>query len=268
LKYLVTLIAGLISGYMLYPAFNSSAVKTKLPEEKETKLQNFIDQEAKAFAVLKDADAKLKAAEAMYGKMMILFLADLGLKSSHQFVAASGPAAQAEAVESEKIDPLPTSQSAVESLIEKKEKVAKIEKQTDQQRYDDYRSAHYIEEFKNKQKRLLGQFVGTLRRQKPEERYDIVRMEFNLVQEDKKLDGGTLVTMTDHEGKEYSRNAGNGGNRALKANGKEVDSYYVEASPTSFFMISFKKYPRISGQYFEKGKLIGTLEMKKVSGDM
>jgi hypothetical protein len=89
LKYLAILVVGLISGYVLYPAFNPSAVEPKLPEEKESKLQNFIDQEAKAFAVLKDADAKLKAAEAMYGKMMILFLADLGLKSSHQFVAAS-----------------------------------------------------------------------------------------------------------------------------------------------------------------------------------
>jgi hypothetical protein len=267
LKYVAVLFVGIILGYFLQP---KPQVETKLTPEVSNKFQNLIDNEAKDFALQKDADAKLKAAEELYGKMMLLLLANLNLKSAHQFVPAEKPIVEVEKTEvivnekrpahsSERVETVAT---AAPSLKQKKEK------QTAEQIYDNFRSAHYVENFKSKERRLLGHFIGMLNHLSPSDRKDSVVMQFDLVQEGNKLSGNTLVVMTDPNGKEYSRNAGDGGNRAIKLNSNEVDSYYVDASPTSFFILSFKKFPRIKGQYFEKGKLIGNVQMKKVFGDM
>jgi hypothetical protein len=77
-KYILVAIASLFVGYYLYPAFNA------IPQPKQhiQPFKNFIEKEAKKYADLQDADAKLKAADEMYGKMMMLFLAELGLMAS------------------------------------------------------------------------------------------------------------------------------------------------------------------------------------------
>ncbi len=265
MKYLLVLVVGLVSGYFIYPAFNS---KTLSPE-KTVKFQNFINEEAKAFALLEDADAKLKAAEAMYGKMMILFLADLGLKTSYQYT----PAVPDQLVMEKTVeDVIPVDQVVNEKTLvttaEKTKDKKNEEKKTDQQRYDLYRSAQYMEAFKGKDKRLLGSFKGLLRYQslKNRDRIDSVQMNFNLRQEGNTVTGDTLVVMSDPENVEYSRNVGNGGNKSLKSVPQNADAFYVEASPTSYFFINLKAFPSVSGQYFERGKLIGNVTLQKTDG--
>jgi hypothetical protein len=266
LKYIAVLLVGIALGYFLKPEPHT---ETKLAPEVTNKFQSLIDNEAKNFALQRDADAKLKAAEELYGKMMLLFLANLNVKSSHEFVAVEKPVTEvdkSEVIVTERGSPDPSETVEVVSTPAAETK-PKNEIQTAEQIYDKFRSAHYVESFKNKEKRLLGHFLGILNFLRPSDRKDSVVMQFDLVQDGNKLSGNTLVVMTDPNGKEYSRNAGNGGNRAIKINSDEVNSYYVDASPTSFFILSFKKFPRISGQYFEKGKLIGNINMKKVFGD-
>ncbi|MBA2404453.1 MAG: hypothetical protein H0V66_06765 [Bdellovibrionales bacterium] len=272
MKYLAVLILGLATGYFLYPAFHfSPVVESKLSLEKSTKLQKFIDQEAKAFALLKDADAKLKAAEEMYGKMMILFLADLGLKSSHQFapaeVVTSPEPVKHEIIREEKEAVIETSPIAIAPPVKKLTSIEQKNKDNDE-RYDKYRMAHYVESFDGKAKRLLGTFKGILRHQgsRLKGREDTVTMNFNLKQQGKNISGDTLIVMTDANHHEYSRNAGNGGNRALKSVPQDAESFYVDASPTSYFLINLKSYPQVSGKYFERGKLIGDVELRKMDG--
>jgi hypothetical protein len=268
LKYSIILLIGLISGYFLYPAFNSN----KLTPQETTKFQDFIDHEAKSFALLQDADAKLKAAEAMYGKMMILFLADLGLKSSHDFTPAIAAVVEPIQVREEIIrDEAPAGSEKGEVVnvslpIPASTKAKK--KKTDQERYDSYRMAHYVDSFKGQSKRLLGTFRGVLKHQtiKNKGRIDTVVMTFNLKQEGKSIKGDTLVAMSDPSGYEYSRNAGNGGNRSLKSVPQDENSYYVDASPTSYFLINLKSFPEVSGQYFESGRLIGNVQLRKAEG--
>lgn len=265
MKYVAVLLVGILIGYFFQP---KPQIETKLAPEVSNKFQSLIDNEGKNFALQTDADAKLKAAEELYGKMMLLLLANLNLKSEVQFVTAEKPVVEVEKTEvvvTEKSSSTPTESVDVAATPAAK---PKTEKQTPQQIYDKFRSAHYVDSFKSKERRLLGQFIGILNHVRPTGRKDSVRMEFNLVQEGKKLSGNTLVAMTDPDGKEYSKNAGSGGNRALKINPDEEDSYYVDASPTSFFILSFKNFPRINGQYFEKGKLVGNVHMKKIAGDM
>lgn len=265
MKYVVVLFVGIALGYFLQP---KPQIEAKLAPEVTNKFQSLIDNEAKNFALQKDAESKLKAAEELYGKMMLLFLANLNLKAAHEYVAAEKAVTEVEKSEvivNERGRPTPSENVEVVAAPSDKQKK---EKQTAQQIYDSFRSAHYVESFKSKERRLLGHFIGMLNHLRPSDRKDSVVMQFDLVQEGNKLSGNTLVVMTDPNGKEYSRNAGNGGNRAIKINSSEVNSYYVDASPTSFFILSFKNFPRISGQYFEKGKLIGNVHMKKVFGDM
>lgn len=268
MKYVVVLLVGIAFGYFLRP---TPQIESKLTPEVSNKFQNLIDNEAKNFALQKDAAAKLKAAEELYGKMMLLFLANLNLKSSHEFVAAEKAAVNQLNENQTKIEitrdstsPNTVKVSSTSAPASQKE----INQNKIQERYDKYRSAHYLESFKRKERRLLGHFVGTLDHMRPANRTDNVRMEFNLIQDGKSLSGHTLVTISDSAGNEYSKNAGNGGNRALKIHSREEDSYYVDASPTSFFILRFAKFPRIDGQYFEKGKLIGNVYLKKVLGDM
>lgn len=270
MKYVLVLILGLVAGYFI----PKPTVETQLPSEKSEKLQNFIDQEAKAFATLQDADAKLKAAEEMYGKMMILFLADLGLKSSHQFTPAV--ATVKEQVKEEIIrDEAPVEEkekvlASTHSILAQAKKLtpAQAKKEANQERYDKYRSAHYLDSFEGDSKRLLGNFKGVMIHISGNNsgRKDSVAMSFNLTQTGKNISGDTLVTMTDANGHEYSRNAGNGGNRALKSIPQEPESYYVEASPTSYFVINLKSFPHVTGEYFERGKLIGKVNLQKFDG--
>jgi hypothetical protein len=72
-----------------------------------------------------------------------------------------------------------------------------------------------------------------------------------------------LVSMIDPSGKEYSRSAGNGGNKLIKKAHQE-NSYYFEASLTSYFLLDLTKFPWVTGQYFERGKLTGNVLLRKI----
>lgn len=274
MKAILLLVTGLTAGYFLYPVFHPRPEAVTISDENLNQFKDFVDKEAKSFAEYDTAEDKLKAAEAMYGKMMVLFLAHLGLKSNYEFKPVV-PEAKVEATPkkidfkevtlAEKVDPVLPVKRRRGSQEEKKNVTSNKEIKTDEERYDQYRSAQYIDKFDVKSKRLLGIFRGTLKHDasKNEGRVDNVLMEFNLHQDDNKITGDTLVVMADSNNVEYSRNAGSGGNRAMKSSPQDADSYYVDASPTSYFLINLKDFPEVSGQYFEKGKLVGTVKLFK-----
>lgn len=256
MKYLAVAVVALVIGYFLHPVFN--------PPPKD-KFETFVKTEAAKFAEATDADAKLKAAEEMYGKMMILFLAELGLRVSE--VPVSKPVAEKPEKEcppqiiTETKKEMPVMTGSPDALSDKPNQKVEMKPDTPESRWTKYATTPFLESFKGKDRRMLGKFEGILKRNNGRE--DTVEMNFNLIQNGKNIEGETLVVMTDPNGKVYSRDAGNGGNRSIKS--AEGDGYYIEASPTSYFLVNLKHYPQLSGKYFEKGKLIGEVHLRKIS---
>lgn len=250
MKYLLVAVVCLAIGYFSRPV--------PKPETFDT----FIQTEAKKYAEATDADAKLKAAEEMYGKIMLLLLAEVGTRArpevSKPVLVDLPKVTECPPVIAPETETTVIASSAVTTPVAsqkpKPEEVAK-------DNWTKYTTTPYLETFQGKDKRLIGRFEGTL--VNPDGREDTVVMQFNLVETKKEITGETFVTMTDPSGKEYSRNAGNGGNRSIKGADGE-NGYYIEASPTSYFLINLKHYPQISGKYFEKGKLIGDVQLRKV----
>lgn len=268
MKYLIA-ITCLFAGYIVYPLLNPAPA---IPETSKNKFESFINEEAKAFAMIQDADAKLKAAEEMYGKMMLLLLAELGVKSQHQLkpVIPSEPLADvnSQVKADQKIPSSDLSLSPVTSPIAESsspKKNIRKDKLTEEQEWKRYSTTPFMESIKGKDERLIGRFEGTMTHETVPDtgRVDLVMMHFNLFQNNKEIEGDTLVTMTNPEGKEYSRNSGDGGNRAIKGIADERDSYFVEASPSSYFLLNLRFFPQVSGKYFNKGKFVGNVQLRK-----
>lgn len=113
-----------------------------------------------------------------------------------------------------------------------------------------YSEKPFIEKFEGSDQRMLGSFEGTLTLEDGCEH--IVKM---LIQDT------ALVTVTDEHGEEYLRNNRSDIKRIIKHAGE--NAYYVEAGPTSFFLISLKHYPQMTGKFFEEGKEVGKVILVK-----
>ena len=207
----------------------------------------------------------------MYGKMMMLFLAELGLMAAPSQSVTKQICPPAEKMSTDdspvlseevKTEPLVSTASPSEAGATPQKKDAP---KNDGERWVKFASTPYIEIFSRKDRRMMfGAFEGQMRHLPPnQQRVDTISMQFNLQQIGKKIEGDTLVSMIDPAGKEYSRSAGNGGNKSIKK-GDEENSYFVEASPTSYFLLDLTKFPRVSGQYFERGKLVGSVLLRKI----
>lgn len=252
MKYILVAIVSLAIGYFSRPVPKTEPFDT------------FIQTEAKKYAEATDADAKLKAADEMYGKIMLLLLAEVGTRARPE---ASKPVL-INLPDKTECPPLIAPETTVTSVStpesppvapvasEKKLKPEEVAKEN----WAKYATTPYLDTFQGKDRRMLGRFEGVLQRANRE---DTIVMQFNLIETKKEITGETFVTMTDPNGKEYSRNAGNGGNRSIKSADSE-NGYYIEASPSSYFLINLKHYPQISGKYFEKGKFIGDVQLRKV----
>lgn len=249
MKYILVALVSAALGYFLRPVPKADSFDT------------FIQTEAKKYAEATDADAKLKAADEMYGKMMLLLLAEVGTRARPEVskpvlvnlpkITECPPLIAPEPAE--KTISVTTPQPEIQKSL-KPEEVAK-------DNWTKYATTPYLDTLQGKDKRMIGRFEGVL--QRGNDREDTVVMQFNLVETKKEITGETFVTMTDPNGKEYSRDAGHGGNRSIKSADAE-NGYYIEASPTSYFLINLKHYPQISGKYFEKGKFIGDIQLRKV----
>lgn len=266
MKYIIVAVVSLFVGYYLHPAFNA----TPQPKENILPFKKFIEKEAKTYADLQDAEAKLKAADEMYGKMMMLFLAELGIMAT-QSRPVLNPVCPPVAKVLKDDFPVedmtkPDAQTFGTVTPAETPNARKAEKpKNDGERWVKFASTPYLDQFSRKDRSLMfGAFEGQMRHLSPhQERVDTIIMQFNLLQVDKKIEGDTLVSMVDPSGKEYSRNSGNGGNRSIKKADTE-NSYYVEASPTSYFLLDLSNFPRVTGQYFERGKLEGNVTLRKI----
>jgi hypothetical protein len=235
-----------------------------IPEKTKSEFQNLSVNEARKFAEAKTPDEKLKAAEELYGKMMILFLADLGLQlqrsrgvdfavSADRETIAAGtiPVASASGV------PLtcpPCAQTVSAGPGKKTEPKKPVPEQ--------FGSSPYFQKMTPELRKVLGTFAGqlTFTAGNKTGRIDSVLFVVNLEQSGPSgaLKGTVQVMLTDDTGKTYSRNVGKGGNKSIRYSAGD-GMIYIEASPVSFFVFRATEFNRdtIRGDYFDEDKLVG-----------
>lgn len=251
--------AGVLAGLILASAYFLTRPPV-IAEKTKVEFRAFTEEEARAFADAPDEASKLRAAEALYGKMMVLFLANLGLhlKESRPVLPAetSAPIESKLAVVTPEVPPLqcPPCAEASQGLTEKKARTSPLTTP------EKFRSAPYFTKLDANLRKLNGVFAGKLsyfsgtRRGK----IDSALIDVNLVQKQETLDGEIGVILTDENGKAYSRNRGRGGNKSIRYIPSEK-TVFVEASPNSFFSFRMQEFHdgEVRGEYFEDNALVG-----------
>lgn len=76
MKIIIVSLISLVAGYFLYPVINPPQKTTNI----EIALKDFFEAEARRYAEADSAEKKLKAADELYAKMMLIFLSQLSLK--------------------------------------------------------------------------------------------------------------------------------------------------------------------------------------------
>ena len=252
---------GLILGLLIASSYFLNR-KTSVPETTRKEFQAFTEAEARKFAEAPDGASKLKAAEELYGKMMILFLANMGLElQKSRPVEISTPEVAPEvgkiphtADSQLRTECTPCSQS-VTSTTKKEEKTDP--KLTTGEKF---RSARYFSALDPHVSKLVGVFSGRLTNfaGSRKGKVDGVLIDVDLVAKEKQLDGSIQVILTDENNTPYSRNRGKGGNKSIRYNQQERVAY-VEASPNSFFAFRLNEFSRgeVRGEYYEDNVLVG-----------
>ena len=260
MKFIIGLILGAaISALVLYK--KPEAVTSTPSDQIVSKFKDLSENEARRYAEAKTADEKLKAADALYGKMMIIFLADLALKLEpiHQVDPVMAQQTLKEPVEV--IDnPIPTTTSTVATAPAQSEK-PKDKLTTEAKFQTAYRNSNHAKTLDRRTKRMLGVFEGTLRHTQGKDRGRVdsvmISMDFTQVKKDT-LDGSSSVILTDPTGKEYSRGSSNGGNGSLRLHPDDEDVVFIDASPTSYISLSVSK---LRGTFVDEGRIIGNIQL-------
>ncbi len=218
----------------------------------------------------KESDAeKLKAAEVYYGKAVVLFLASLGNRLNtlqpkgtlvDPIIKELPPSEsiteneQAELAVITKSDPIDMSGTAPIAVKPEEKAIAQLVQ---------FQRSIVASRMSGAVRRMNGHFEGTLQYEgKRKGRVDQVMMDFNFYMKEKQLEGDVYITMTDPEGKTYSRSTGAGKNKTLRLINGKKDQVYVEPSPGSFMLLDISKARQLTGRYFNsRGDFVGRIQL-------
>lgn len=258
MRYALAFVAGVVLTFLVL-----ETQRREVPVEVKSELKSLGAVEGKAYAEATTPDEKLRAAEALYGKMMVLFLANLGmeLKKSEPIKEIPLPE-EATAKETPLRETSPVVKSAPvcpPCARDQEEKKAAADKKLTPA--DKFEASPYIPKLNALLRNMRGVFVGKLNHFAGQRKgkADTALIEVNLSEQDGKLNGGIAVILTDEATQEpYSRNRGNGGNKTIRFNEKER-IVYVEASPDSFFSFPAREFNgnEVTGDYYENKILVG-----------
>jgi hypothetical protein len=196
--------------------------------------------------------------------MIVLFLANLGLElqKSNPLIQDAIPPADSPAARIAETQPI-SAPAAIcppcQNSAAPQEKKSEAPKLSVPERFG---TTPYFNKMEPELKKILGRFEGRLyfTAGTRQGKTDSVLFLVDLQQEgrSKTLKGSVHVILTDEDGKSYSRNVGNGGNKTIKyAAGERM--VYIEASPMSFFAIKASEFNKneIRGDYYDDNKLVG-----------
>jgi hypothetical protein len=235
-------------------------------DEMVTKFKSLSENEARRYAEATTAEEKLKAADALYEKMMLIFLADLALKMEpiHQVDPAMIEQTIKESKEEiEKSTVEVTAAAKTDAELIGISKKTKTTLPSDNKVISGYKDSNHSTTLDKRTRRMLGNFEGTLRhlQGKDKGRVDSVKISMDFTQVKKgELDGSSSVILADPQGQEYSRGQGDGGNGTLRLHPTDEDIVYIDASPSSFISLSVST---LRGSYFDKGLYIGDVQLRR-----
>lgn len=250
-----------------------------LPEAVRFNFENLANKELKNYALLQDAEAKLKAADELYAKMVVLFLADLSLKVELPIQASQtlwkdhpkpmDPTTKA----AQEISPLGSFKQMTsdmkESLEEKSDSVGVEEDKAITkglgQAVRHYKLSDYVTKMTPQIKRMMGVFKGVIEIEagKDKGQKHQIRMNLDMTQKDDKLDGISHIELRDAKGVVYSESNGDGGNSSLKQSAERPKVIFLDVSPDRFISLDISTFPRLEGHFFEKNVYRGSVKLRK-----
>lgn len=224
--------------------------------------------------ISEEADPKkqLAAAEAYYGKAVVLFLASIVNRVTPPALPAAQTAELAEPIVKElaaapEATPAVTQVAAPAAPLTAKEKRAQEEAQKTRANLDRmlaFRKASAIDKLTPQIRKFQGRFLGQLKREtgKRKGQLDKVEANFDFGLKEGKLQGVFTIILSSPEGEEYSRSLGDGGNSSFRAVNGEPNKVYLEPAPGDFIVLDIRREDVFRGDYYDSGGgYVGKVEM-------
>jgi hypothetical protein len=256
-------------------------------EHLKAKTQSIADNDLTKYLNTQDADQKLKQANEIFSKIMLLFLADLGLHLNNQVkeLTEKPPKLNEEKKFDKDLIPAKASSKVVRDEEEKEAPELSNFEGHDFEKPPLYRQAKkfilteprkkfYESKYDNKMdrkfQRIQGTFTGRLTffEGKNKGRTDEVKLEIDFKRKGNRkkigVAGTSLVELSKH-GEPYSVNRGRGDNRVVKSNSNDPKSIYIEVEQNAFFQVQWKNNGNtLYGNYYVDDKYIGHVNLRKI----
>jgi hypothetical protein len=256
MKFLAGLLIGaLLSSFFFY----KKPEPPKTSEEVISKFRDLSENEGRNYAEAKNAEEKLKAADALYEKMMMLFLAELALNMRP--IHKVDPAMIDQVIPKEET----LAESSNSSQVFPPTQMAEINKKLTPslKSLQEYKESSLVTKLDRRSRKVIGTFEGTLHHTygAHKGRVDRVSVTLDFTQtKNNEIDGTASVILSDPDGYEYSQASGKGGNSSLRIHPTQNDLVFIDASPTSFMSLNTSN---LRGTFTDKGETIGTIILRR-----
>jgi hypothetical protein len=239
------------------------------------------DKELRNYAMAVEARAKLKAADELYGKVVLLFLADLNLhldlpqepKETKWTELDHSPKANEALAKEGELDPSPFTQFK-QTTHDLREKFEKMEEKTHKEKtlsqlkkVEVYKLAKYSSKITKEINKMMGEFKGDLKIQtgKNKGQTHSVHLVFDFVMDQKKLEGQSRIELSNEKGEIYSSSTGEGSNQSLLQSKDNPSLIFIHCSPDTFLAINLETFPKLIAEYYESDEFRGTANLKKIN---
>lgn len=276
---------GIALGYFLGASnAHTPTAATLIPDGTKAQLEQLANVDIDEYYRLKESEAKFRKADEIFGKIVAIFLADLGLH-----VKSAGPVARA-AVEPGKqpetakapaavsapvaAAPAPASWQANEKGLLAVRSERGIAEELERVKLPDPTATwNQALSFKNRKEQLQGlsgRFAGTgsVTTDGQEQTWDIT-MQVDAQMKNEKLDG-IFKAILSKNGKTFSNSSSSGGIRAFKEVAGESKTVLAEISPTLMFQLYYiKDLDQLAGHVYKRSseddayQHIGTFTLKR-----
>lgn len=252
-------LGGLFIGLFLGGGFVGWFAPSKVVlKETQEKIQQLGEEDLRRYAEARTADEKLKAADALYEKAMLLFLANLGthvkglpLKAPVARIATDEMSAGTEQTAVDKaapvfVEPTKPGNAKEETLVIPGPQGDRLKNLTA------FHGASVVDKMTPAIRRLNGNYEGVLNYLAGPKKgtQDSVVLEVELQWADEKLTGGIEVKMTNQEGFQHSHQRGGQGS-ILRTVPSNKNLMYLESAPGRFILLDISRTDLLRGDYYQ-----------------
>lgn len=262
MKYFVIFLVAFALGYGVYPYFNKSEA-TNASQELTSLFEKFLKEEAGKYADASSPEDKLKAADEMYGKMMILFLSQLDLKGKENKPVEIKIDVHPEKKIVKEVPvkiPVPLHTSDEESkeeltLAEKLQKDTTIDGRT----YITLQQLPFISDKDSRITKLTGVFSGKLKRKNSRTGLlENIQLEINQDPE-KRMTKLLALDVYDNSSLNFYQET----SQSFKSVPGDENLLLMTMADRTSVVFNLKRFPKISGRLFEISHLAGEFDLAK-----